>query len=174
MLLYFIPLLIVIDQLSKWAVTELLLRPHSGGTGYGLWEWITTPPMKLGFQSIEIFPFFNLVMVWNHGVSFGMFQATNTYGPFLLAGFAAIVSVIFTIWMIRSTSKLQSLSLALVIAGALGNVIDRLRFGAVIDFLDFHAYGWHYPAFNIADSLIVIGVIMLLFHSIFLDKPSTD
>jgi len=165
-----IPALIFIDQLSKWAVTELLLRPASGGNSYGFIDWALDAPMPLSFSSIEITSFFNLVMVWNKGVSFGMFQASEQMGVWLLSGFAVIVSIGFFIWMLRSHSKLQKWALALVIAGAIGNVIDRLRFGGVIDFLDFHAFGWHYPAFNIADSLIVIGVIMLLFHNLFLEK----
>jgi len=167
-----IPVLIIIDQLSKWAITELALRPLAGEASLSLMQWITDAPQRLGFVSREILPFFNLTMVWNFGVSFGLFNNGSESGALILSVVAALISIAFGIWLYRSTSKLQSLALALVIAGAIGNIIDRLRFGAVIDFLDFHAIGWHYPAFNLADSLIVVGIFALLYHALFLEKPN--
>ena len=165
----------VFDQLSKWAVTEHVIRPAlSEAPPLGLGEWLFAATERLPFTSIEILPFFNIVMVWNQGVSFGMFNNLNAYGPMILSIVSVLISIIFAIWLIRSTSRLQSLALCLVIAGALGNVIDRVRFGAVIDFLDVHAAGYHWPAFNIADSAICIGVFLLIIHAIFFETAGNS
>jgi signal peptidase II len=110
--------------------------------------------------------FFNLVHVRNTGVSFGMFQSDSMLGPWLLSGFAVVVSVALCAWLARAESRLVATALGLIIGGALGNVVDRLRFGAVFDFLDFHAFGWHWPAFNLADSAIAVGVAGLLLISL--------
>ncbi len=166
---------LILDQLSKWAVTEFIIRPNVGaGEPLDLVSWFLDAPERLGFTSIPVLPFFNIVMVWNKGVSFGLFNDFETYGPMILSGVSMVIAAVFTVWLFRSPSKFQSFAIALVLAGAIGNVIDRLRFGAVIDFLDFHAYGYHYPAFNVADSCIVIGVILLMIHAFFLDRPLTN
>jgi signal peptidase II len=120
-----------------------------------------------------VLPFFNIVMVWNKGVSFGLFNDFQAYGPIILSAMSVVIAAVFTVWLFRSTSKFQSFAIALVLSGAVGNVIDRIRFGAVVDFLDFHAYGYHYPAFNVADSCIVVGVVLLMIHAFFLDRPLT-
>jgi signal peptidase II len=120
--------------------------------------------------SIEVLPFFNLTMVWNEGISFGMFHGT---GIWILVGLSLIITAIFSVWLTRATVWLQAVSLALVIGGAIGNVIDRLRFGAVADFFDFHALGWHYPAFNIADCAIVVGIALLVIDGIFFEPKRT-
>lgn len=116
---------------------------------------IVMAPPKL----IEVTPFFNLVLVWNKGVSFGMLGS----GDFttVLSLFAAAVTVILIRWLWKTTSTLLSISLSLIIGGAIGNIIDRIRFGAVADFLDFHALGHHWPAFNVADAAICIGVALI-------------
>ena len=160
--------IIILDQLSKWAVLEYILKPAGtpDAEKLGLIEWISTTQPKLPPVSIEILPFFNLVMVWNHGVSFGMFQGGN---PMILIGIAVIISIFFGIWLFKADTWLQTIALAMVIGGALGNVIDRLRFGAVADFLDFHANGWHYPAFNLADSCITVGIAFLVFDGLILE-----
>ncbi len=151
---------------------EFILRPSIPGQGapMDIAAWYLNKPPKLPFTSIEILPFFNLVMVWNHGVSFGMFQQDSTEGVLFLTGLSAIISLWFSIWFFMTESRMQMIGLALVVSGAIGNIIDRVRFGAVIDFLDFHLYGWHYPAFNVADSAIVIGVFIVLVHAFFGEK----
>lgn len=113
-----------------------------------------------------ILGFFNLVHVRNPGVSFGLMPGL---GPWALAGFAVAVSAGLAVWLARAESRLTAAALGLVIGGALGNAIDRLRLGAVFDFLDFHAFGYHWPAFNAADAAITVGVIGLLAGS-FVDK----
>jgi signal peptidase II len=117
--------------------------------------------------AIEVLPFFNLVMVWNRGVSFGLFPAGSAAGMWMLIGVAAVISGVMLVWLLKRPPKLIGVALGLVIGGAAGNVIDRLMYGAVADFFDFHVGGWHYPAFNLADSWIFIGVMILLWDSFF-------
>ena len=119
----------------------------------------------------EVLPFFNLVLVWNRGVSFGMFGSASV--PWLLSGIALAVVVGLLVWLRRTDNGLVALGLALVIGGALGNVIDRIRFGAVIDFLDFHAFGWHWPAFNLADSAICVGAVVLVLDGLLAPRSET-
>lgn len=126
-----------------------------------------------GTRFIEVLPFFNLVTVWNYGVSFGMLTNDSRIGPLLFVAVAlAIVVALFT-WLRRAATRMVAIALGMVIGGAIGNVIDRLTYGAVFDFLDFHAFGWHWPAFNLADSGISIGVILLLADGLLGDKRST-
>lgn len=112
----------------------------------------------------QISDFFNLVMVWNRGISFGMLQSGET-GRWLLVIFSALVCLGLGVWLRRQTHRLPTLALGAVIGGAVGNIIDRVWRGAVADFFDFHLLGYHWPAFNVADSAIVIGVAMLLYDS---------
>jgi signal peptidase II len=134
-----------IDQASKWLVLATL----------------GVPDHKL----VEICPGFNLALVWNRGISFGIFASRNQ--PLILVVMALVITVILLNWLYKNTSRLAALALGCVIGGAIGNVIDRLRFGAVVDFLDVHVGPYHWPAFNIADSAIFIGVVLLCAGSIF-------
>jgi signal peptidase II len=131
-------LVVLLDQLSKLAI--LLLLDHA----------------------VAVTPFLNLVLVWNRGVSFGMFASAGALMPWLLSGLALAVVVALGLWLRRVEHPLAGSALGLIIGGALGNVIDRVRFGAVVDFLDFHALGHHWPAFNVADSAICVGAALLL------------
>ena len=102
----------------------------------------------------------------NRGASFGIFSDAPGWASIALIVFAIIISIVLAIWMWQAQETLLSVALGLVIGGAIGNVIDRIRFGAVVDFLDFHAGGWHWPAFNVADSAITLGVILLILDSL--------
>lgn len=164
---------LIADQLSKWAVTEYVIRPMSPdtlGNSYGLIEWFMQTPERLPFAKMTILPFFNIVMVWNQGVSFGMFNGHSDYGPMILTILAVLIIILFTVWLFKTENKLHNFAVSMVIGGALGNLIDRARFGAVIDFLDFHVMGWHWPAFNVSDSCICIGVFLLIIQSFFFEK----
>jgi signal peptidase II len=112
--------------------------------------------------AIEVAPFFNLVLVWNRGVSFGMLDASGGLAPWVLSGLALAVVVALVVWLHRTDHLLTGIALGLVIGGALGNIVDRIRFGAVVDFLDFHLAGYHWPAFNLADSAICVGAAIML------------
>jgi signal peptidase II len=167
--------ILFLDQLSKWAITEIFLRPaldESTPPVPGFLTWLAHAPEKLPPVALPVLPFFDLVMVWNKGITFGMFNHETDYGPMILAALALAISLFFFFWLFRTKSPIQGLGIAMVIGGALGNTVDRLRFGAVIDFLDFHALGWHWPAFNLADSCIVVGIALLIGYSILFDRPS--
>ncbi len=169
-----IPILVLLDQLSKWIVLEKIFRPKTdiliSENSLGFFDWLTSTE-RLDFITVDVLPFFNLTMVWNQGVSFGLFQSDN---PWPLIIVALIISAIFAVWLWRSKSWVEAMSLSMVIGGAIGNVIDRLHFGAVADFLDFYVKGWHYPAFNLADSLITVGILILVVYSLFFDKSNKD
>jgi signal peptidase II len=125
-----------------------------------------------GPRAIEVLPFFNLVTVWNYGISFGLFNTGSASGSVVFVGLALAIVVALLVWLRSVTAPLIAVALGLVIGGAIGNVIDRLRFGAVFDFLDFHVAGWHWPAFNVADSAICVGVFLLCIDALFLTQAS--
>ena len=119
------------------------------------------------FQSVSVSSFFNLVLVLNTGISFGLFASGDTIARWFLIAVALSISGLLMRWLANSTDRLICVGLGMIIGGAFGNVIDRLVYKAVVDFLDFHLYGWHWPAFNIADSAITIGVVLFVFGSFF-------
>ncbi len=125
---------IVLDQLSKWAIMGVMRPP----------------------RVIEITSFFNLVVGWN-----------SPLNAWVLVAVALVIVTVLMIWLSKTDRLRLGLALGLVIGGAIGNVIDRLRFGAVFDFLDFHAFGFHWPAFNVADSAITVGALVLVADSLF-------
>jgi signal peptidase II len=132
---------IVLDQLTKWWIVADVMNP---------------------MRILEIAPFFNVVLVMNRGASFGLLGGGGDWAPWALVALAAVIVTGLGIWLARTPSRWIGAAVGLVIGGAIGNVIDRLRLGAVIDFLDFHAGDLHWPAFNLADSAITVGVAILL------------
>ncbi|MDP2792897.1 MAG: signal peptidase II [Sulfurisoma sp.] len=123
-------------------------------------------------ESLAILPFFNLVLVFNAGAAFSFLAQAGGWQKWFFVLLALGISAWIVVMLRRHAhDRLQSFALALVLGGALGNVIDRLRFGAVVDFLDVHVAGWHWPAFNVADSAITVGVTLLVWHS-FVHKES--
>lgn len=137
---------IVADQLSKYYILHEVL---------GSWA------------VINISPVFNLVRAWNTGVSFSMFNNYGSLGAWLLSGMALLIVSFLLFWLKSEKNRFAQAALGLIIGGALGNVIDRIRLGAVFDFLDFHIGESHWPAFNAADSFICIGAGILILQSIF-------
>jgi signal peptidase II len=127
---------------------------------YGL-GWIATLGQPLNDKHIEVLPFFDLVMVWNKGISYGLLQADSAFERWLLAFFALGITG-FLIWWLRGIKDTRlALSLGLIIGGALGNVIDRILYGAVADFFYLHAFGYGWYVFNIADTAVVMGVVIM-------------
>jgi signal peptidase II len=142
-----------LDQLSKFA----LLR-HFDQAGCSVRQQFVTP-------------FLQLVLTCNSGVSFGLFNRTGAgVGAAVFAVIAALVVVVLVFWLSRVRSGFLAVAIGLIIGGAIGNVIDRLRFGAVIDFLYFHAGAWYWPAFNLADSAICVGAAALLVDGLLLRR----
>jgi signal peptidase II len=111
---------------------------------------------------VEVFPFFNLVTAWNTGVSFSMFNDLGGMGVYVLSSFSLLVAGMLIYWLKNEHKRYMQVALGMVIGGAIGNVIDRVRLGAVFDFLDVHAFGHHWPAFNVADSFICIGAFLII------------
>jgi signal peptidase II len=114
--------------------------------------------------------FFRLVIVWNPGVSFGFLGGERALPPWVLSLVAVAVCVGLFVWLRRVDRPLIGWGIGLVMGGAIGNVIDRARWGAVFDFADFHVGQWHWPAFNVADSAIVVGVGLMLVDSLLGEK----
>ena len=137
------------DQLTKWLVVEWF-----GGA-------------SRGFQPVT--GFFNLVLTHNTGVSFGLLASDNPWNAWALSGLSLAIVAGLAVWLTRQERALPALAIGAIIGGALGNVIDRLHAPGVIDFLDFHLAGWHWPAFNLADSSITVGVALLIFDALFLE-----
>ena len=154
---------IIADQVHKYIMIYVI--------GMAKFTLNDLPVIKSGASTIEVTPFFNLVMVWNRGVSFGMFNRgeIQAYQPLLLIILSLVIVLALVRWLKKTTVQIQIWGLGLIIGGALGNVIDRAIYGAVADFFDFHLREMHWPAFNIADSCICIGVVILVVES-FVDK----
>jgi signal peptidase II len=149
---------LVLDQISKQWVLTSLLPCLSGPAG---------PECAVNSPFIEVTGFFNMVVAWNFGVSFSMFYSQHDLMPFVLSLLAIGICGALLWWNRRNDRGLVAVATGMVIGGAIGNVIDRFRFGAVADFLDFHVAGWHWPAFNVADCCIVVGVGLLLIDGLF-------
>jgi len=121
-------------------------------------------------QAIYVTSFFNLVMVWNQGISFGMFN-DNPYSQYIFPILSLVIITILLIWLKRTNVFWHNIGISFIIGGAIGNnLVDRIRFGAVADFFDFHIMGYHWPAFNIADMAIFLGALILCLDSIFCDN----
>ncbi len=159
---------IILDQITKWLALEYIIRPqHQPNTNpLSLIDWIMAPPPRWPATQVEVTPFFNFSMVWNEGVSFGVL---SNMGIWPLSILSLLVTAVFAVWLTRAQGWTLAVGLACVIGGAIGNVIDRFRFGAVADFLDFHAYGWHYPSFNVADCAITVGIALVVFDGLILE-----
>ena len=115
---------------------------------------------------VTLTPFFDLVLVWNRGVSYGWFQQDSDIGVYLLVGFTAVAIVCLIVWLAASDTIRVAMALGLIIGGALGNGFDRIVHGAVADFFSFHAFGFYWYIFNLADVAIVAGVAILLYDSL--------
>ncbi|MDP3878493.1 MAG: signal peptidase II [Methylobacter sp.] len=138
-------LAIILDQVSKLAVAG---------------------SMQL-YESIELMPFFKLTYVHNTGAAFSFLSEAGGWQRWFFAGLALVISTVIAVWLTRlkQHETLLAVALALILGGAIGNLIDRLAYGYVIDFLDVYYGTWHWPAFNIADSAITLGVALMLAES---------
>ncbi|MGA8689902.1 MAG: signal peptidase II [Methyloceanibacter sp.] len=116
---------------------------------------------------VRLTPFFDLVLVWNQGVSYGLLTQRSELGRWALILFAFAAAIGLAIWLARTTSLLAAAGIGVIIGGAIGNAIDRVLYGAVADFFSFHAFGYEWYVFNIADTAIVAGVVGLLYESLF-------
>jgi signal peptidase II len=149
------------NGITKLGWTALVLALVIVVTDQAVKYWILEVLRLQEGQSIQILGPIHLTGVWNHGVSFGFLQAQHDLVRWLLAGFSIVVAVVLAVWVRTTQRPLFALAVGLVIGGAVGNVIDRIRFGAVTDFVD--ASRLYFPwVFNVADSAITIGICLLL------------
>jgi signal peptidase II len=144
-------LVVALDQLSKWLIVTKIMVSE---------------------RVLHVTPFFDLVLNWNPGISFGLFNGAPEIARYLFVGIAGVIIGGLLFWLWRVERPLLAAAVGLIIGGAVGNVIDRLRFGAVTDFLYFHLGRYDFPAFNLADSSITIGVGLILIDSLFAEKGS--
>jgi signal peptidase II len=139
---YMLAVVTLADQISKWWVLEHLSDSR---------------------RYMPVTPFLNLVLVWNKGVTFGMMNHGGAqFMPWILIAVAVAILILLGRWLCMTNSTVVAIALGAIMGGAIGNVIDRVRYGAVTDFIDFYYGPWHWYAFNIADAAIVTGVALLL------------
>lgn len=136
---------VVLDQLSKY----FILYHFLGMSAY-----------------VPFGDYFNIVRAWNTGVSFSMLNNYGNLGVWLLSGLAVVIVIALFYWLKAEDNRLTQVALGMIMGGAVGNVIDRLRFGAVFDFLDVHIGNSHWPAFNAADSFICIGAGLIITQAV--------
>lgn len=171
--------IVLADQYTKWLVMETMLRINGDAPEFSRW-FMTENKIPFfiterePFRTIALLPFLNFVMVWNQGISFGLFDTNDPRMPILFIGISLLISIPMLIWLTVSRRIPLSIGLSLIIGGAFGNVIDRVRFGAVADFIDLHMNNrYHWPAFNLADSCIVIGALLLIYDAFTSKSKST-
>ena len=143
--LFITSLVIVFDQVSKWLMVS----------------WLSL------YETVVVMPYFNLTMAHNEGAAFSFLSQAGGWQRWLFIGLALVISVVLLVWLakLKQTEKLEAISLSLILGGAIGNVIDRISYGYVIDFIDLYIGHNHWPVFNIADSAICIGAILLVADS---------
>ena len=130
-------------------------------------KWLALEVWDLSERTYTLTPFFDLRLVWNTGVSFGMFQSDLEIGRWLLTGFAVAVILALLVWLGRTRSPLLAVAIGLVIGGAAGNATDRIAWGSVADFFLFHIGDWHFPVFNVADTAVVGGFALIVADGLF-------
>ncbi len=123
---------------------------------------------------VTVTPFLDLVLLWNKGISYGLFPQDSTAGQLVLLAVKLVIVVVLLVWLTRATQALVAVAVGLVIGGALGNALDRIVHGAVADFFSFHAWGFHWYVFNLADVAIVAGVALLLYDSLIGTKQTAE
>lgn len=153
------------------------------------WLWISAVTLVLDqasklavdgsmqlFESIPLIPYFNLTYVHNTGAAFSFLAQAGGWQRWLFAGLAVVMSGIIAVWLhrLQKHETLMAVALSLVLGGAIGNLIDRVAYGYVIDFLDVYYQDWHWPAFNIADSAICVGVGLMLLESFGFGRKAVD
>ena len=143
--LFITSLVIVFDQVSKWLMVS----------------WLSL------YETVVVMPYFNLTMAHNEGAAFSFLSEAGGWQRWLFIGLALVISIVLLVWLakLKPTEKLEAISLSLILGGAIGNVIDRISYGYVIDFIDLYIGHNHWPVFNIADSAICIGATLLVADS---------
>ena len=132
-----------------------------------LTKWLMLGPLDLrNVLQIYVLPFFNLTYTENNGISLGLFNATSDTGRWILVGVTSAIAIGVAVWLTRERQRWDQIALGMILGGALGNILDRIRFGYVVDFADLHFGGFRpFLVFNVADAAISIGVVILLLRA---------
>lgn len=125
-------------------------------------------------QRIQVLPILDFVLVWNRGISWGLFNNASGYNALVFSLLAGVISIILGIMLWKTKDRMMAWSLSLIIGGALGNLIDRVRFGGVVDFIYFHWHSYTFPAFNIADAAITFGVALMIWEEVIRFKEEKE
>lgn len=144
---------LILDQISKMWILFVYELPQRG--------------------RVAIMPFIDFVMVWNRGISYGLFQQEGTWGPLVLVGVTIVAVIFLFLWLRRETGRVSAFAIGLVLGGAIGNGIDRVAYGAVADFVLFHVGTFQWYVFNLADAAIVVGVVLLMYGAFGRDERSS-
>ena len=147
-------IIFLLDRLSKWWFIDVFELPSKG--------------------VVEILPIFDVVMVWNRGVSFSFLAAQDEFGRWALVVLNLIIVAVLTYWLKSAQVRHIAFALGLIIGGAFGNIYDRVKFAAVADFFQFHVGDWYFAVFNIADSFIFIGAMVLILSTTFTKKKNSQ
>jgi signal peptidase II len=158
------------------AVANRRLGPHAGlGAAIAAGTFLADQATKLlvlyGLElglgdRLVLAPFADLVVTYNRGISYGLFPQDGELGRWALALLSVAAATLFAVWMLQSRSPVVVVALGLLVGGALGNALDRMVYGAVVDFVSLHAFGWYWYVFNLADAAIVAGVVGLLYDAV--------
>jgi len=156
------------SKFRPWPLTWLLI---SAGIILADWQtkqWVSEALVL--YRPQEVTSWLNITLAHNYGAAFSFLSDAGGWQRWFFVVLASGVSLVLTVWLLRLPREewLTGLALGLVIGGAIGNLVDRIQLGYVVDFIDVHFKGWHYPAFNVADSAITVGVILLLIDGLFL------
>lgn len=149
--------IILFDQITK----GILLYMITGTIPVAGYAWNIVPVPYLMWQVCDIF---NIVFTWNPGSAFSLFRTIGDALPIIMIGLTSVLIGGIIFYLLKRAQHYEKIPLAMIVGGALGNFIDRIRFGAVIDFLDFHIGGWHWPAFNVGDVFITLGVCLYVLN----------
>jgi signal peptidase II len=136
----------VLDQATKWWIVERLMQPP---------------------QVFPLTPFLDIVLVRNNGISFGLFNTGGSAQPIVFTALAVVIAAGLLVWLRSVTRGWVAVAIGAILGGAVGNVLDRLRLGSVVDFIDAHLGDWHWPAFNVADSAICVAVVVIAVDALF-------
>lgn len=153
----------LLDLITK-SVLLYLITGNVPVSGYA-WNIVKYP-----YIMAHVTNWFNIVFTWNPGTSFSLFRHLGEISPWIIVGATGVIIALLIYYLFRRAGTNETLPLCFIIGGALGNFIDRIRFGAVIDFIDWHIGDMHWPAFNVADMFIVIGVGLYIINLIFRKK----
>jgi signal peptidase II len=145
--------IIALDQVTKWLMVS----------------WLSL------YETVAVMPYFNLTMAHNHGAAFSFLAQAGGWQRWFFIVLASVISIVLLVWLakLKPHAKLEAISLSLILGGAIGNVIDRIHYGYVIDFLDVYIGTSHWPAFNVADSAICVGAVLLILDS-FKSEPESQ